>query len=84
MKYLVEANVLSEPTKPSPHPGVVNWLRTHEPDIATDPVILGELRFGILILPPGEEAGWRSTLVRRRDRAASLPSLGCGHRLEMG
>lgn len=54
MKYLVDANVLSEPTKPSPNPRVLEWLRTHEADIAVDPVILGELRFGILILPRGK------------------------------
>ena len=53
MKYLVDANVLSEPTKPAPDPRVIEWLRAHEPDIAVDPVILGELRFGILILPKG-------------------------------
>jgi len=55
MKYLVDANVLSEPTKPLPDPRVVDWLQTHEPDIAVDPVILGELRFGILILPRGKK-----------------------------
>jgi predicted nucleic acid-binding protein len=55
MKYLVDANVLSEPTKPTPDPRVVVWLRTHEADIAVDPVILGELRFGILILPRGRK-----------------------------
>jgi toxin FitB len=51
MKYLVGANILSEPTKPSPDPRVVEWLRACEPDMAVNPVILGELRFGILILP---------------------------------
>lgn len=55
MKYLVDANVLSEPTKPAPDPRVVAWLRAHEPDLAVDPVILGELRFGILILPKGRK-----------------------------
>ena len=55
MKYLVDANVLSEPTKPTPDPRVVKWLRAHERDIAVDPVILGELRFGILILPKGRK-----------------------------
>ena len=55
MKYLVDANVLSEPTKPEPDPRVVAWLRGHEADIAVDPVILGELRFGILILPKGRK-----------------------------
>lgn len=55
MKYLVDANVLSEPTKPRPDPRVIDWLRVNEPEIAVDPVILGELRFGILILPKGRK-----------------------------
>ncbi len=55
MKYLADANVLIEPTKPTPDPRVVAWLRAHERDIAVDPVILGELRFGILILPNGRK-----------------------------
>jgi len=50
---LVDANVLSEPTKPDPDPVVVDWLRGHEREIAVDPVILGEIRFGILLLPAG-------------------------------
>jgi toxin FitB len=62
LKYLVDANVLSEPTKPTPATRVVNWLRIHEREIAVDPVILGELRFGILILPKGKKRadleGW--------------------------
>ncbi len=55
MKYLVDANVLSEPTKPTPDPRVLEWLRAHESDLAVDPVILGELRFGILILAKGRK-----------------------------
>jgi toxin FitB len=72
MKYLVDANVLSEPTKPSPDPRVVGWLRTHEPEITVDPVILGELRFGILILPKGKK---RMALERWFDAGAG--SLHC-------
>ena len=53
MKYLVDANVLSEPTKPTPHPEVVEWLLHNERDIAVDPIVLGEVRFGILLLPKG-------------------------------
>ena len=48
-------NLVSEPTKPTPDPRVVAWLRAHEPDIAVDPIILGELRFCILILPKGRK-----------------------------
>lgn len=72
MKYLVDANVLSEPTKPSPDPRVVAWLRANEPDIAVDPIILGELRFGILILPKGSK---RRTLERWFD--AGIGNLHC-------
>ena len=51
MKYLVAANVLSEPTRPHPDPHVVGWLRSHERALAVDPIIVGEIRFGILLLP---------------------------------
>ena len=61
MTYLVDANVLSEPTKPTPDPRVVEWLRRNEREIAVDPVILGEVRFGILLLPKGRR---RSRLER--------------------
>ncbi len=54
MTYLVDANVLSEATKPEPDPGVLEWLKRHERDVVVDPVILGEIRFGILILPIGK------------------------------
>jgi hypothetical protein len=67
--YLVDANVLSEPTKLSPDTRVVAWLRRHEREIAVDPVILGEVRFGILLLPKGKRrAGlerWFDEGVRR-------------------
>ena len=69
MKYLVDANVLSEPTKPTPHAGVVEWLREHERDIAVDPIILGEVRFGILRLPRGKRRShleqWFEVGIRR-------------------
>jgi len=52
--YLVDANVLCEPTKPKPDPKVVAWLRANEREFVVDPVILGEIRFGILLLPRGK------------------------------
>jgi hypothetical protein len=54
VKYLVDAIVLSEPTRPAPSARVVDWLRRHERALAVDPVILGEVRFGILLLPRGK------------------------------
>ena len=53
MTYLVDANVLCEPTKPQPETRVVEWLRRHETEIAIDAVILGEIKFGINLLPAG-------------------------------
>ncbi|MGH9907618.1 MAG: hypothetical protein ACRD8U_18775 [Pyrinomonadaceae bacterium] len=47
MIFLVDANVLSEPTKPAPNPKVTDWLRRNERDITVDPIILGEIQFGI-------------------------------------
>jgi predicted nucleic acid-binding protein len=53
MKYLVDANVLSEPTKPAPETGVIDWLRGHESDLVVDSIILGELCIGVQALPSG-------------------------------
>jgi predicted nucleic acid-binding protein len=52
--YLVDANVLSEATKPFPDYSVVDWLRQNEREIVVDPIILGEIRFGIHLLPAGK------------------------------
>lgn len=54
MTYLVDANVLSEATKQVPDVAVIDWLRNHEREIAVDPIILGEIQFGILLLPKGK------------------------------
>jgi len=53
LTYLVDANVLSEATRPTPDARAVGWLRRNEREIAVDPIILGEIRFGILLLPRG-------------------------------
>ena len=71
MKYLVDANVLSEPTKPTPDPRVWGGFARMS-QIRRDPVILGELRFGILILPKGRK---RTALERWFD--AGVGRLHC-------
>ncbi|MGA2585112.1 MAG: PIN domain-containing protein [Tepidisphaeraceae bacterium] len=53
MTYLVDANVLSEATKPRPVARVVDWLRANEREIVLDPIVLGEIRFGIYLMPAG-------------------------------
>lgn len=69
LKYLVDANVLSELTKPAPHASALAWLRLHERDLAVSPIILGELEYGILLLPAGRRRSrlqeWFKTGVPR-------------------
>src|SRR3954451_20111334 len=55
MTYLVDANVLSEPTKPAPSSKVVDWLSINERNLVVDSIILGELSIGILALAPGRK-----------------------------
>lgn len=69
MKYLVDADVLSEATKPQPAADVIAWLRKHDSDLAINPVILGELEYGILLLPAGRRRArleqWFQTGIQR-------------------
>jgi toxin FitB len=53
VKYLFDANVLCEPTRPRPDDRAVAWLRAHESDLVVDAVVLGEVLAGVLGLPPG-------------------------------
>jgi predicted nucleic acid-binding protein len=55
MTFLVDANVLSEPTKPVPSSRVVDWLSVNEGNLVVDSIILGELCIGILALPRGRK-----------------------------
>jgi predicted nucleic acid-binding protein len=71
MIYLVDANVLSEPTRPAPSSKVIDWLGANEQDIVVDSMILGELYIGILALPRGRKRiqleQWFDALVRTID-----------------
>ncbi|MEO8361326.1 MAG: type II toxin-antitoxin system VapC family toxin [Vicinamibacteria bacterium] len=53
MKWLLDTNVLSELTKAIPDPAVEQWLRREGDQSAIDPIVIGELKFGILLLPKG-------------------------------
>jgi toxin FitB len=55
MKFVVDADVLSEPTKLAPVPRVIDWLRVREADLAVTPIVLGEIEYGILLLPAGKK-----------------------------
>ena len=61
MKYLVDANVLSEATRKSPNPEVMDWLEAHEAELVVNAVVLGELAVGVESLPKGRK---RSSLEK--------------------
>ena len=53
MKYLLDTNILSELTKPSPSELLVEWLDEHEGDSAMSAVTIGELVRAVEALPQG-------------------------------
>ncbi|MGB0723193.1 MAG: type II toxin-antitoxin system VapC family toxin [Gammaproteobacteria bacterium] len=61
MRYLLDTNILSEPARKAPDPGVMSRLQTDMALCATAAPVIHELRFGIDRLAPG----------RRRDRLDS-------------
>ena len=67
MIYLVDANVLSEPTKRVADSRVVAWLNANESNLIIDSIIIGELRIGILALPRGRKRDrleqWYETVI---------------------
>ena len=74
MNFLVDVNVLSEPTKRVCSQAVVNWLEEHADEIVADPVVMGEIWRGVDALPEGrkkiELIAWFGTVrasIRCRD-----------------
>ena len=69
MTFLVDTNVLSEATKRSADESVVSWLRSHRDELVVNPIVLGEIRTGILILPQSKKRqrllDWYTTTVER-------------------
>ena len=79
MNFLVDANVLSEATKPLPNAAVVAWLRRNESRLAVNAIVLGEIRFGILLLPAGKRRDrlqqWFEEVVARNRRDFELAGI---------
>jgi predicted nucleic acid-binding protein len=81
MKYLVDANLLREPTKAKPVERAVDWFHNHVVECVTDAVVMGEVWQGIGHLDEGKRrsnleawfAGLRSRVPRLEPR--------CGDRL---
>ena len=55
LRFLLDTNVLSEPTRQSPHPNVMSRLQQHEGEIATSTTVWQELLFGCERLPNSQK-----------------------------
>lgn len=59
-RYLLDTNILSDLTKPSPSEGLAQWFAEQEnDDLYTAALVIAEMRRGLLQMPPGR----RRTLI---------------------
>jgi tRNA(fMet)-specific endonuclease VapC len=74
MRYLLDTNILSQPTRPEPAPRVIDLLHTHRGQIAAASPVWHELRYGVQRLPPSHR---RQQLTRYLDalNRSTLPIL---------
>lgn len=73
MRYLLDTNVFSEPTKPHPNPGVLYWAESQPRDaLAVSTVSLGEVRRGLDLLAHGNRRAalerWLKVVIREQFR----------------
>lgn len=54
-RYLLDANVISEPLRPHPNPTVLSQLRTHREELVTATPVWHELIYGVHLLPPSRK-----------------------------
>jgi toxin FitB len=67
MKFLVDTNILSEPTKPQANPRVEKWIEEHEADFYTSSRVMAELLNGLEKLPESER---KRRLARQIEKLA--------------
>lgn len=78
MRYLLDTMVLSEPARPQPDAGVLEWLRVQAPpDLAVSVLTFGEVAHGVARMPDGKRKtalrNWLSTDLRERFGERMLP-----------
>lgn len=76
--YLLDTNIVSEPTRPNPNSGVLAWLASKEARLLHISVLtLGEIYRGIAKLPQGAKRDrlglWLTSLVERETELRILP-----------
>ncbi len=64
MKYLLDANVISELLKPAPASQVVEWMQVHQDDSALGALTIAELAAGVEDMPDGKRKSALATELR--------------------
>lgn len=64
MKFLLDANVISELLKPSPVPEAVLWMQQHQSDCAISALTIAELAAGVEDMPHGKRRNELATALR--------------------
>ena len=65
MEFLVDTNILSEPTKPQPNPQVEQWIGDHQASFYTSSLVIAELLNGLERVAEGDR---KRQLQQRLDR----------------
>ena len=73
--YLVDTNILSELTKPTPSPHVEAFLRQSKDRVFVSVFSIGEIRKGIAFLPASSRRAALEELARQRDHAGQATGL---------
>ena len=73
LRYLLDSNILSEPSRPRPDAGVQSRLRSHRREVCTAAPILHELHYGLARMPQGAR---KQQLTRYLDQVLrQLPAI---------
>ncbi len=74
LEFLLDTNIVSEPTRPRPNKNVSRRLKNLQGTIATAAVVWHELNYGCHLLPQGQKKQWMEKYLHEIVRR-SLPIL---------
>jgi hypothetical protein len=73
MRYLLDTNILSEPTCKAPDPGAIARLKAYRGEVTSAAPAINERRYGVARLPPGPSI----RVTRGLTRTAASPAHRC-------
>ena len=70
LSYLLDSNILSEPSRPSPHAEIQSRLQIYRHDVCTAAPVLHEMHYGITRMPEGRR---KQELARYLEQVLNQP-----------